>query len=283
MFKILSDLFNWIFCYFNTDSENEEQREEMKKIMFTEENPKKALLIGINYNNDSIKVDDLNGCENDMDRLSTWIKEKCYFTEEYIEKLDSITATKENMMKKIKDLVDFAVINPNSELWFSYSGHGSHYFSSFEEDNQDEIICPADYTTCGFISDNWLKTEFIDKLPCDCKLFVIMDCCHSGSNMDLPYYLYEGIIRTRKENNAHPVAKIVKLSGCLDSQVSIDYYNSQMGEFQGAFTNSFLESHSNNIILNNLDDLNDNLKSKDFKQISELALSEPSLWAWKLC
>ncbi len=257
---------------------------EVEKKIFTKSSKKKGLLVGINYNNDNYKNDDLNGCENDMVRLSQWIQNKCHFEESDITTLDSVTATKENMIKEIKELVNFAKANPKSELWFSYSGHGSHYFSAFEKDNQDEIICPVDYNSAGFISDNWFKSEFVDKLPLDCKLFVIMDCCHSGSNMDLPYCLNDGLVATRYNvDENEKLAKVIKLSGCLDAQVSMDYYNSKMGEFQGAFTNAFVMSFNDNIMLNYVDDLNSYLTSNSFKQISELSMSEPSLWAWKVC
>ena len=116
---------------------------EVEKKIFTKSSKKKGLLVGINYNNDNYKNDDLNGCENDMVRLSQWIQNNCHFAESDITTLDSVTATKENMIKEIEELVNFAKVNPNSELWFSYSGHGSHYFSAFEKDNQDEIICPC--------------------------------------------------------------------------------------------------------------------------------------------
>ena len=45
-----------------------------------------------------------------------------------------------------------------------------------------------------------LKKEFLDKLPSDCKMFVIMDCCHSGSNMDLPFCLENGVQKTITKN-----------------------------------------------------------------------------------
>ena len=265
------------------EQEPEEPLDKLDKVFFKKENPKKGLLIGINYNNDDYKNDDLNGCENDMNRLGQWIKDNCFFSDDDITKLDSKTATRENMENEIKKMVNFANTHENSELWFSYSGHGSHYFSVFEKDKQDEIICPSDYSTAGYITDNWLKKEFLDKLPSDCKMFVIMDCCHSGSNMDLPFCLENGVIQTRNNITENIQAKVVKLSGCLDSQVSMDYYNSKMGEFQGAFTNAFAKSYQKDIILNNCDNLNIFLKLNGFKQVSELAMSEPSLWAWEIC
>jgi len=261
----------------------ETKPEEEKTVIFSTEKPKKALLIGINYNNDNNKNDDLNGCENDMNRLSQWINDNCFFNEKDIKKLDSKTATRENMENEIRELVKFANTNKNSEIWFSYSGHGTHYFSSFEKDNQDEIICPSDYNTSGFISDNWLRNEFLNKLPSDCKMFVLMDCCHSGSNMDLPYYLENDKIQKREDTTDKIKANVIKLSGCLDNQVSMDYYNSKMGEFQGAFTNAFVKSYQKENILKQCENLNNFLKLNGFKQISELAISETSLTNWTIC
>ncbi len=218
-----------------------------------------------------------------MNRLNQWIKDNCFYKDEDIKKLDSKTATRENMENEIKELVKFANTNKNSELWFSYSGHGSHYFSSFEKDNQDEIICPSDYNISGFISDNWLRKEFLDKLPSDCKMVVLMDCCHSGSNMDLPYCLENNKIQKREDTSNKMEAKVIKLSGCLDDQVSMDYYNSKMGEFQGAFTNAFVKSYEKENIQKICDKLNVYLQLNGFKQISELAMSDPNMTSWKIC
>ena len=251
--------------------------------IFSKEGKKKALLIGINYNTDDNEGDDLNGCENDMNRLSDWIQAKCYFNNEDINRLDSEKATREAIENGIMDLLEFAKSNPNSELWLSYSGHGSYYFSTRESDYQNEILCPSDYLTKGFISDDWLKREFVDKLPGDCKVFALMDCCHSGSNMDLPYCLKDNSIVLREKMEVKEnMANVIKFSGCLDSQVSMDYYNRNMREFQGAFTNSFVMSNKNQLFRDTLEGLNLHLRVSGFKQISELALSNPELWLWKL-
>ena len=135
--------------------------------------------------------------------------------------------------------------------------------------------------TNGLISDDWLKKNFIDQLPEDCKLFAIMDCCHSGSNMDLPYYMENNSINER-EGMTIPSAKVIKLSGCLDAQVSMDYYNRQMREFQGAFTNAFIMSFNNENMIDNVNNLNIYLRLYGFKQISELSLSHMEIKDWKL-
>ena len=254
-----------------------------KDVLFTQfYKNKKALLIGINYSEDDNKDNDLYGCENDMNRLSQWIQNNFHFESYSITKLDSSSAIKEEIMTELLLMVEFAKNNRNSELFFSYSGHGTHYFSYNEKDYQNEAICPVDYMTNGLISDDWLKKNFIEQLPEDCKLFAIMDCCHSGSNMDLPYYMEDNLIKFRPDMSI-PTAKVIKLSGCLDSQVSMDYYNRRMKEFQGAFTNAFIMSFTNENMITNVDNLNVYLQTYNFKQVSELSLSHMNLKNWKLC
>ena len=219
-----------------------------------------------------------------MNRLSSWIQDKCYFKDDDITKLYGEHATRKNIEEELISMVEFAHMNKDAELWFSYSGHGSKYFSMTEKDFQNEVLCPSDYLTKGFITDDWLKKEFIDCLPVDCKLFVLMDCCHSGSNMDLPYYLHDHVVRLRDFEGYpyHDSPKVVKFSGCMDSQVSMDYFNRNMREFQGAFTNSFIQSHSNKSMTLTVEDINDHLSNQNFKQISELSLSQRILSYWRL-
>ena len=101
--------------------------------------------------------------------------------------------------------------------------------------------------------------------------------------MDLPYCFKDNAIVLREKMEVKEnMAKVIKFSGCLDSQVSMDYYNRNMREFQGAFTNSFVMSNKNQLFIDTLEGLNLHLRVSGFKQISELALSNPELWLWKL-
>jgi hypothetical protein len=44
-----------------------------------------------------------------------------------------------------------------------------------------------DYQECGMITDDELFKLLIAPLPAGVELTVIMDCCHSGSILDLPF------------------------------------------------------------------------------------------------
>jgi hypothetical protein len=288
MGNIFASLFRNNNVEFNLEKEevasNPIEEIENMNVLFSKANSKKkAILIGVNYTHDKNNNDDLYGCENDMNNLKKWIKDNCYFNDNNIITLDSKNSTKNKIINELSYMVEYAHININSELWLSYSGHGTYLYSNKESDNRTEGICPSDYLQSGIITDDYLNREFISKLPHHAKLFILMDCCHSGSNMDLPFY-YKNINTVEKRDDIKniPRATIIKLSGCLDRQVSIDYFNKYANQYQGAFTNSFIETFTNANMIDSVLDINDNLRNKDFEQISELSLSSLSAWDYKL-
>lgn len=91
-----------------------------------------------------------------------------------------------NIITQMRNLVAGAA--PGDSLWFSFSGHGSQVAdtSGDEADGMDETICPADYTTAGQIVDDDIYAMLVKPLPPGARMHAIMDCCHSGTGMDLP-------------------------------------------------------------------------------------------------
>ncbi|CAM9709421.1 unnamed protein product, partial [Choristocarpus tenellus] len=76
-------------------------------------------------------------------------------------------------------------------LFMHYSGHGGSMAddNGDEADNKDETIVPVDYTSAGQIRDDEVLKELVASLPEGVTLTVVMDCCHSGSILDLPYMI----------------------------------------------------------------------------------------------
>jgi len=262
-----------------SESNNDNQEQEIPTVierncMFSNINhKKKALIIGINYIVNTSENDNLNGCVNDMVNILSFLKEKCFFVNDQIKLLENGLATKTSIIDNIKELVDYSNLYHNSELWFSYSGHGTSKHSFFEEDNKSEVICPSDYQTSGFIDDTWLKHNFICKLHPSTKLFVLMDCCNSGSNMNLPY-CYKNEEETEREYKIeNELCNVIKISGCRDDQTSADYFDRSESEWQGALTNEFLKSEHNNSFIENISILNNNLKERRFGQRPVLSFS----------
>lgn len=205
-------------------------------------NAKCGLVIGINYEGKSGA--ELNGCINDTQRICNFLKSRCGYQDSDIQLLTDNTGlkpTKQNIINGIKKLVQRVKDTNAKEVWFSYSGHGSYlsgYGGSEEIDFQDEALVPLDYDTSGLIADDTLYQILVKELPLDCNLFSVIDACHSGTALDLPY-IYRIDTGIQKQGNVENLANIVKVSGCRDSQTSADAYIS--GKYQGALTFAFLK------------------------------------------
>jgi hypothetical protein len=254
--------------------------------IFTPKGPKKALLIGINYQDNVCSDDNLNGCVDDAKRLKTYLTKGCFFNEEDITVIcKPHETTKNSIHVQLRELVFFSYTHHYSELWFSFSGHGGGVYNPNEHDQQSEVICPSDYTQKGDIDDYWLKTHFINRLHPSTKLFILMDCCHSGTNVNLPYQLInekETLITT---NNDSLLARVIKISGCRDDQTSMEYYDKTTSEYQGALTTCFLANANEykgtrfKLLCENI---RNSLDSKGFQQKPMLSFSRLGDSSWSL-
>lgn len=219
-------------------------------ISITKSNKKFAVLIGINYTGSPSQ---LNGCINDALNLKTLLIDKLGFLPENIIVMTDDSAdpnlipTNQNIKSIFNTMIQKS-IEGFTELWFSYSGHGSYVFdtSGDEDDYYDEVLCPIDYDTNGMIDDDYIYDNFICALPEGVRLFGLLDCCHSGTMFDLPY-IYLTSLADNKPTNTNInkkvcKAKVVSISGCKDSQTSADaFINSK---YAGAMTWSFLKTVS---------------------------------------
>jgi hypothetical protein len=72
---------------------------------------------------------------------------------------------------------------------FRHPGHGSQQtdYSGDELDGSDETILPTDYESAGQIVDDELNDLLVKPLLPGVTLHALMDCCHSGTVLDLPY------------------------------------------------------------------------------------------------
>ena len=198
-----------------------------------------ALIIGICYYGTN---NELKGCINDSKNLKEFLIKSCGYRNNEIFLLTDDTEnkpTKENILKHIEMFIKYINENNVKEAWFSYSGHGHFAQSTEESDFKDECLVPLDYSKNGGVTDNMLYTQLIKNIPLTCSLFSIIDACHSGTSLDLPfvYRFDKGIVQQKKPEK---LANIVKISGCRDYQTSMDSYIK--GSFQGALTACFLKS-----------------------------------------
>ena len=77
------------------------------------------------------------------------------------------------------------------------------------------------------------------QLPAGCRLTAVMDCCHSGTGMDLPFTLYGHGGWGEDDNPAHSMGDVLLFSGCEDEDCSADA-SDRYGRAAGAMTSASL-------------------------------------------
>merc|ERR1712183_744461 len=95
--------------------------------------------------------------------------------------------TKENILNAYQQII--ADSEEGEAIFLHYSGHGTKVrdTSGDEDDGYDEALCPVDYPSNGLIIDDDLFDILIEPLPPGVNMISLMDCCHSGTILDLPY------------------------------------------------------------------------------------------------
>ena len=211
---------------------------------------KKALLVGINYKGTS---GELQGCINDIDTIKKHLLKKGYKESNIrvlTERPVDILPTKRNILEYLDWLVNNR--NNGADLFFHYSGHGSHTIdrNNDENDGRDECLVPLDYNKNGMIIDDRLK-RCLQKINRYTKFYGVIDACHSSTMMDLKH---TALIRSHNEKRSQFRLDINKsvnirgdvfmISGCQDNQTSADAWINR--KFQGALTHCYIEAVKKN-------------------------------------
>jgi len=212
---------------------------------------KKALLIGCNYPGQSAE---LRGCINDVIRWKNTLINLYDFKESDMvilkdqdEPDNRKHSTRANIIAAVRWLVQGAA--PGDALFLQFSGHGGQKKSkdSSEEDGKDEVLIPSDYQAAGTIVDHEIFDLCVVPLPSGCKLTVILDCCHSGSALDLPFMWIEENTDWKVAGYTwHTAGDVQMFSGCDDSQCSMDAFDSRMKRPGGAMTTSLCDTLQDN-------------------------------------
>jgi len=206
---------------------------------------KRALLIGINYLQLPVGRGQLTGCVNDVKVMKNIITSKFGFSNDQIRILTddgapgTLQPTYQNILEGIRWLVSGAA--PGDSLFFHFSGHGGQLpdQSGDEADGKDETLIPVDFKTSGQIIDDILFQELVKPVPVGARLTAFMDCCHSGTGLDLPFiYKTEGSKEVSPVKEGEPVGNhVVLISGCRDDQTAADA--KLQGSPSGAMTFAF--------------------------------------------
>ena len=202
---------------------------------------KYALLVGINYRGTRAE---LKGCINDVQDMKNYLLQHRGYVEANITVLTEDTEKKPtaaNILHGLSTLMLRGHTNGAKELWFHYSGHGSSTRDNNgdEDDGMDETIVPLDYTRSGMITDDILH-DYIEHKPVGCEMICILDCCHSGTILDLKYQYKGGSNHSIENAHSRVPSGVIMLSGCMDTQTSADAHIGN--KWSGAMTCSFIQA-----------------------------------------
>lgn len=226
---------------------------------------KKAVLIGINYNGTSAR---LNGCIQDTQNVRDILISNFGYKPENILMINDyskIKPTKDNIIKACFEMLQGQANNDTDQFFFQYSGHGSQItdLNGDEKDNKDEVVVPVDYSTAGVISDDLLFELLVKPLKSHQKLFCLIDACNSGTMLDLKYNIKtktEPIRRITSKNYNYkdwsarllvdigkkysPKGQVMMISGCQDHEFSNDVRIDN--QYQGMMTYCFIDALKDN-------------------------------------
>jgi len=153
---------------------------------------KKSLLIGINYTNSSHA---LKGCHSDVDNMAEFLSYRGYDNSHQnrviLTDRPEVSPSSPYFPSghNVLAAMDWLVSEPGCTLFLHYSGHGGQIadVDGNRSTGVDDTIVPVDFETRGQISSTLLHEHLVTRMAPDCTLFIIMDCCHSGSAVELPY------------------------------------------------------------------------------------------------
>ncbi|KAL3524099.1 hypothetical protein ACH5RR_016933 [Cinchona calisaya] len=215
---------------------------------------KRAVICGISYKNSK---QELKGCINDTKCMKFLLINRFKFPPDSILMLTEEETdphripTKHNIRRAMYWLVQGC--QPGDSLVFHYSGHGSQQrnYTGDEVDGYDETLCPLDFETQGMIVDDEINATIVRPLPPGAKLHAIIDACHSGTMLDLPFlcrmdrtgrYVWEDHRPPSGAWKGTSGGEVISFSGCDDDQSSADTSALSRVASTGAMTFSFIQA-----------------------------------------
>jgi metacaspase-1 len=167
---------------------------------------RKSLLIGINYTGSK---NELRGCQQDVRNMTQFLVSRGYPTDE--KNMVILTDARQGPFypsgQNILAAMDWLVSEPGTQCFLHYSGHGGQVPDPDGDRDAgfDDTIVPVDFEQKGQITSDTLHRRLVSKLPPNSSLFIVFDCCHSGSAVELPF-----VYRTDEDGNVSLIDNVKK-------------------------------------------------------------------------
>lgn len=219
---------------------------------------KRAVLCGISYRNTPYE---LKGCFHDVENMKYLLTTRFKFPEDSIvtltedEEDSKRIPTRQNMLRWMRWLVEDC--RAGDSLVFHYSGHGCQEEDDKGEevDGYNETLLPLDFEEAGMIVDDEINETLVRPIPPGARLHAIIDACHSGTVLDLPYVCVFkprlGICEWEDHTPRSGAPKgtsggeAISFTGCADDQTSADSKAISKITSTGAMTTSFIKALEN--------------------------------------
>ena len=231
------------------------------------EGTKSAVLIGLNYTGTAAA---LKGCINDALRMRETLQKTYQYTNVSIF-TDRDLSSQNNILQVLEKLVT----SNDKTLFFQYSGHGTQVRDddSDEADGKDEALYSVNDT---IVRDDDILSQ-VQRIKKGTTMVIVIDACHSGTMIDLPYQLFGNNILRINENKVE--GDIISISGCKDTQTSADVSSglTAYGAMSNALQKVLGELSPSTTWRLLIEKLNTELRKDRHSQISQLCVSRPEL------
>ncbi|CAL4922974.1 unnamed protein product [Urochloa decumbens] len=214
---------------------------------------KRALLVGISYTG---TPHELKGTVQDVTEMRRLLVDKFAFPTGCILELTekesdpSRVPTRENLLLAMRWLTEGC--GSGDSLVFQFAGHGVQHvdLKDDEVDGYNEALCPVDFEQSGNILDDEINETMVRPVGRGVKLHAIMDTCHSGTILDLPYLCRLSRTGYWQWENHYPGGRgkrpngglVISISGCRDDQKSADTSGFAESASIGAMMDSFIQA-----------------------------------------
>ncbi|TKA77890.1 hypothetical protein B0A55_03336 [Friedmanniomyces simplex] len=197
---------------------------------------KKSLLIGINYVGSQHA---LQGCHQDVQNVRQFLQAMDYPSDsnsQVILRDDSSTDPRGPFWPNghnILAAMQWLISEPGTVNFLHYSGHGGQVAADDDDraSGFDDTIVPSDFESQGQIPSGILHRLLVSRLPPPSSLFIVLDCCHSGSALELPY-----IFRADEDGNVNMLDNVqtgMRLVGAASHLISGGFNMAKVSEAEG--------------------------------------------------
>ncbi len=205
---------------------------------------KRAVLIGINYVG---QQGELSGCHNDVTNISKYLQQVHGFrSQNMITLMDDgmhDNPTYDKIMQAFQWVVNES--RAGDTVWIHYSGHGGRVADQDgdEDDGYDETLIPVDFQRSGQIRDDDLLRYLVKPMREGVLMTCLMDCCHSGTVLDLPYrFIADGDHYEMERNSDFDMDHLISVVKMAAAMAAAGMGSSDLGGGIGRLAQSVIQS-----------------------------------------